>query len=202
MNTQTETWNNGRSIQRNGSAYPRSAVRIPTPTFSLFGAPSHLLTSSFAKTPLDHFVSDLQAELDRGLSALGLAPSTPAVAEPLNEKSEGLWALPWTPVMEVFRQGDQYVVQADLPGLRRDDVDISIHEDVLVISGERKRKNEEHQNAAHHTGRAYGRFVRTFTLPDNVIQDSISASLTDGVLEIRLPLPQQPEKVARKIEIK
>lgn len=105
----------------------------------------------------------------------------------------------WAPVVDIFEKGDDLVICAELPGLERDDVDISIENNTLVLRGERKRKTEFEEKDAYRLERTFGSFTRSFTLPKTVDSERISASYKDGVLELTLPKVAQAK--LRKIEI-
>jgi HSP20 family protein len=104
----------------------------------------------------------------------------------------------WIPAMDLVETGDSLVLRADLPGMKEDDVEIEIKDGVLTISGERKSESEEKGEGFHRVERAFGRFSRSLSLPDGVDADKIAASFTDGVLEVKVPKPEEtkPTRVA------
>jgi HSP20 family protein len=104
----------------------------------------------------------------------------------------------WVPAMDLAETDDQLVLRADLPGLDRDDVDIEIKDSVLTISGERETEHEENVDGYHRVERASGSFSRSLTLPQGISADAISADFDNGVLEVRIPKPEErkPHKVA------
>ena len=112
------------------------------------------------------------------------------------EDSYGTWA----PVVDIFENGDDLVICAEVAGLEPEDVDISIENNTLVLRGERKRKTEIDQKDAYRLERTFGAFTRSFTLPKTVDFARISASCKNGVLELTLPKVEQAKP--RKIEIK
>jgi HSP20 family protein len=103
----------------------------------------------------------------------------------------------WIPATDVVEDGDSYVLRSDLPGLSEDDVNIEVEDRVLTISGERKSEHESEQNGYRRVERSFGSFRRSLTLPEGVDADAVSASFDKGVLEIRIPKPEQrkPRKV-------
>ncbi|MCW2950349.1 MAG: Hsp20/alpha crystallin family protein [Thermoleophilia bacterium] len=106
----------------------------------------------------------------------------------------------WTPAMDVAEEGDEFVLRADLPGLKQDDVSIEVQERTLRISGERRfAPKPEHDGGMFRLERAYGRFERTITLPEGVDADAIHASFENGVLELHVPKPVEAKP--RRIEI-
>ena len=105
----------------------------------------------------------------------------------------------WIPAMDLVETDDSLVLRADLPGMKEDDVEIEIKDGVLTISGERKSESEEKGEGFHRVERAFGRFSRSLSLPDGVDADKIAAAFSYGVLEIRVPKPEETE--ATRVEI-
>lgn len=104
----------------------------------------------------------------------------------------------WLPAMDLAETDDHIVLRADLPGLSEGDVSIEVEDNVLTVSGERKAEHEERKEGLHRVERAYGRFSRSLTLPEGVEAKDIEASFDRGVLEVRIPKPEErkPQKVA------
>jgi HSP20 family protein len=107
----------------------------------------------------------------------------------------------WSPQIEAFERGGQFIVRADLPGLTKDDVKVEIHDDALTIQGERKRESEEEREGFYRSERSYGSFLRSIPLPEGVKADEANANFRDGVLEITMPVQHRAES-RRSIEIK
>jgi HSP20 family protein len=105
----------------------------------------------------------------------------------------------WAPAMDLVEADDQLVLRADLPGMSEDDVNIEVRDNVLTISGERKAESEEKRSGYYRMERAFGTFARTLTLPEGVDVDSIDAKFDEGVLEVRIPKPE--ERQPRRISI-
>lgn len=105
----------------------------------------------------------------------------------------------WTPAMDVVETDDHYVLRADLPGLSDGDVKIEVDDNVLTVSGERKSNRDETKQGYYRVERSYGHFSRTLTLPEGVDADSINATFDRGVLEVKVPKPEQ--RKPRKVEI-
>jgi HSP20 family protein len=103
----------------------------------------------------------------------------------------------WVPAMDLVETEDALILKADLPGLERDDVNIEIKDQVLTVSGERKSEHEEKADGFHRVERAYGGFSRSLTLPEGVAAEKIEANFDKGVLEVRIPKPEetQPHRV-------
>jgi HSP20 family protein len=105
----------------------------------------------------------------------------------------------WMPAMDLVETDDHFVLRADLPGLAEGDVNIEVEDNVLTISGERKAEHETTKEGFHRVERAFGSFSRSLTLPEGVDADAVTASFDRGVLEIRIPKPEQ--RKPRKISI-
>jgi HSP20 family protein len=97
----------------------------------------------------------------------------------------------WLPPMDLVETGDHYVLRADLPGLSDGDVNVQLEDNVLSISGERKAEHEGQHDGYYRFERPFGAFSRSLTLPDGVDPDRIEAHFDRGVLEIRVPKPEQ-----------
>jgi HSP20 family protein len=104
----------------------------------------------------------------------------------------------WVPAMDVVETDEDFVLRADLPGLSESDVNVELEDNVLTISGERKAEREERKEGYYRVERASGTFSRSLTLPDGVDPDAVRASFDKGVLEVRVPKPEErkPRKVA------
>jgi HSP20 family protein len=103
----------------------------------------------------------------------------------------------WLPAMDLVERGDEFVLRADLPGVPENEVNIELEDNVLTISGERKSEHEERTDGYYRLERASGSFSRSLTLPDGVDPEKVQASFDNGVLEVRIPKPEQrkPRKV-------
>jgi HSP20 family protein len=106
----------------------------------------------------------------------------------------------WVPAMDLVETEDHLVLRADLPGMKREDVDIEIKDGALTVSGERKAEHEENAEGYYRVERAYGRFSRSLTLPEGIQPDAVEASFADGVLEVRIPKPA--ERKPHRVEIR
>src|SRR5438270_10081706 len=104
----------------------------------------------------------------------------------------------WLPAMDLVETQDDLLLRADLPGLSESDVKIELEDNVLTISGERKAEHEERNEGYYRVERASGAFQRSLTLPEGVNPEAIKASFDKGVLEVRIPKPEErkPRKVA------
>jgi HSP20 family protein len=106
----------------------------------------------------------------------------------------------WIPSVDIHQESDKFVVRADLPGVEPKDIDVTAQNGVLTVSGERKFERSEEQKGSSRFERVEGRFVRRFTLPENVQTDNIRARHVNGVLELTIPKAAAPEPKKISIE--
>ena len=106
------------------------------------------------------------------------------------------------PAVNTREDKDAYHIELDLPGVKKDDVEISVDKNILTIKGKREVKKEEEKNDYYRIESAYGTFSRSFTLPEKVDVDNINAKSEDGVVEITIPKLQVEKNTTKKIEIK
>src|SRR4051794_25799088 len=104
----------------------------------------------------------------------------------------------WVPAMDLVETDEHFVLRADLPGLGEDDVKLEVEDRVLTLSGERRAEHEEKAEGYYRLERGSGAFARTLNLPEGVDASAISARFDNGVLEVRIPKPEQrkPQRVA------
>jgi HSP20 family protein len=105
----------------------------------------------------------------------------------------------WAPAMDVFEKEDRFVVKAELPGMKEEDIDVAVVGDMLTIRGERKAESEVKEDDYYCCERSYGSFSRSIAVPSNVDAKKVEASYEDGVLEVTLP--KIPEVKPRKIAV-
>jgi HSP20 family protein len=108
----------------------------------------------------------------------------------------------WSPRIEAFQKGDRFIVRAELPGLKKDQVNVELTEDALTIRGERREEHNEEREGYYHSEREYGEFSRTIPLPEGVIGDSAQANFRDGVLEVSMQAAPSEANRGRKLDIK
>jgi HSP20 family protein len=138
-----------------------------------------------------HMADDVDQLLQLfGFGSLGLTPTAQSTIRAV-----------WSPQIEVARRDGELVVRADLPGMDPDDVTVEIDDGVLAISGERKEENEERRDGFYRSERAYGRFYRAIPLPEGVDEDRVEASFDKGVLEIRVPAPEQQRRQPKRVNV-
>ena len=138
---------------------------------------------------------DMEDMFDRFNRSCGRLPATRSEGS-----SEVLTIADWAPSVDISETDTEFVIKVELPEVRKEDVKVSIHEGVLTIQGERKMEREESKKKYHRVERSYGRFARSFMLPENVDEESISASHKDGMLNVRLGKVEEAKP--KSIEIK
>lgn len=111
-------------------------------------------------------------------------------------------AATWSPRIEAFQKDNQFIVRAELPGLKKEDVRVNVSDSCLTIEGERRHEFEENRDGVFHTERSYGSFFREIPLPDGAIGDKAEATFKDGVLEVKLDAPPREVARGRSIDIK
>lgn len=110
-------------------------------------------------------------------------------------------AIQWAPTIDVFEKDKRLITRVDLPGVTLKDVKVEVSDGNLMISGERKREYEDQKENMYRCEREYGTFFRSVPLPEGVTLDDVTATFTDGVLEVSVPLPAT-KPVSRTVEIK
>jgi len=124
-----------------------------------------------------------------------LGPAAPR--EPMDDGTFG----DWTPAMDVEETDKEYLIKADLPAIKREDVKVGIEDGVLTVEGERKLEKEEKTKKLHRIERSYGKFIRRLTLPGDVDQQQVAAEFKDGVLEVHMPKAATAKPRSRDVKI-
>ena len=114
---------------------------------------------------------------------------------------EALSMADWTPSCNVSETNEEYRIEAELPGVKQEDLEVNIDERVLTLRGERREEKEEKGKKYHRVESSYGSFTRSFTLPDDASEDEIAAEYKDGLLIVRIPRIEPKESKARSVEI-
>ena len=117
-----------------------------------------------------------------------------------SEKEEALTVAKWAPLVDIVEHDKEYLIKAELPEVKKDDVKVTVQEDVLTITGERTFEREEEGRKYHRIERAYGRFARSFTLPEDADGNKVAAEFKDGVLKVHLPKSERAKP--KSIEVK
>jgi HSP20 family protein len=164
----------GQGRQERGLARPGSFSLSPR---EIFSASPFELMRRFAE------------QMDRAFEDFGLSATSSR-----NLGSFASEAGRWSPAIEVFQRGDNLVVRADLPGLKKEDVKVEMTDDGLILRGERKQESEEEREGFYRSERSYGRFYRLIPLPDDIDPDNVRADFNNGVLEINVPVTQSKKR--------
>jgi HSP20 family protein len=107
----------------------------------------------------------------------------------------------WRPAIDIEENNGNLMVRAEIPGMKKEDIKVSVKEDMLTISGERKRENETKEKTFHRIERSYGQFRRMIRLPAMVDADKVKATYKDGVLNVTLPKPESMKPKQIDVEI-
>ena len=108
---------------------------------------------------------------------------------------------PWTPSVDIQENENELVLTADVPGVTLENIDISIEDGALTLSGERKFSNDENKGGYHRLERSYGMFKRVFTLPESVDAEKVTASYEAGVLKVTLPKKEAAKPRTIKVSV-
>jgi len=173
----------GANLQRPTSTGSLSSQRYSNDPFS-----NPLRTLRRISENMDRF-------FDRALDDFALGRTTAGVGALASGAS-------WSPRIEAFQKDNQFIVRAELPGLKKEDVRVNVAESCITIEGERRHEFEENRDGVFHTERSYGSFFREIPLPDGAIGDKAEATFKDGVLEVRLDAPPREVARGRSIDIK
>jgi len=103
--------------------------------------------------------------------------------------------------VDIFEEGNDVVVKAELPGMKKEDLDVNLTDDTITVSGEKKKEEKIEKKDYYRVERSYGSFTRSFRLPKEVQSDKAKASFKDGVLEIRVPKTEEAMKKEKKVTI-
>ena len=107
----------------------------------------------------------------------------------------------WWPALDIAEREGEILVRAEVPGLRSEDIDVSVHDGVLSISGEKKVEKEENDADYHHVERSYGCFARNISLPDSVDTEKVESTYKNGILTVTIPKNEKAIEHSRKIPV-
>ena len=112
---------------------------------------------------------------------------------------EGIGRGAWNPSVDIYENKDHIVLEAELPGMKQDDFELTVENNVITLRGERQFEKKEDSDNYHRVERSYGSFTRSFTLPQTVSAEGATAEYNNGVLRVRLP--KREETKARRIQV-
>jgi HSP20 family protein len=114
---------------------------------------------------------------------------------------EAMTVAQWSPLVDITEDEKEYLIKVELPDVKKEDVRLTVENEVLAISGERTFEKEEKGKKYHRIERAYGSFVRSFSLPEDADASRVSANYTDGMLHVHLPKSQKAKPKAIEIKL-
>jgi HSP20 family protein len=124
--------------------------------------------------------------------------------EPGNRGGGGFPAWPsresWIPPVEILERNGHLIVRAELPGVKREDVQVRVEDDCVIVEGERQQETESDRKGYYHSERRYGSFYRCIPLPERIDASEVTARFNDGILEVEMPAPTEKTR-GRKIPI-
>jgi HSP20 family protein len=119
----------------------------------------------------------------------------------LSEGREALAGIDWAPSVDISETDKAYVVRADLPGVKKEDLKVTVENGILTLQGERKQRSEEKGEKFHRVETSYGSFMRRFTLPDDVAEDKVDAQMKEGCLEVTVPKTEEKKPKSHSVQI-
>jgi len=137
-------------------------------------------------------LSSLQERMNRLFSDFRVRP-------PLGEEEITQGA--WVPPVDIYETSDSIVLEAELPGLTKDNIVVEVKDSTLTLKGDKKFEREVKEENYHRVERSYGGFQRAFTLPSTVQQDKVKAKFRDGILEITIPKAEEAKPKQIKVDI-
>jgi HSP20 family protein len=149
----------------------------------------------FRVTPSWDPFRELEEMRSRLAPLLGRWPTLPG------GKEEPFNLMEWTPAVDIAEDDKEYTIKAELPGMNKEDVKVTVDGSVLSITGERKSEKEEKDKKYHRIERSYGSFMRSFTLPEGTASDKIAAEFKDGILKLRLPKEEKAKSKTVDVKI-
>lgn len=135
-------------------------------------------------------------EMEKRLtSVFGPSPSG------VTDNKEAMSVAQWSPLVDITEDEKEYIVKAEIPEMKKEDIKINVHDDVLAITGERQYEKEEKGKKYHKVERAYGSFMRRFSLPEDADGSKVSAEYKDGILNVHLPKSEKAKPKAIEIKV-
>jgi HSP20 family protein len=118
-----------------------------------------------------------------------------------NEETHSLTVADWSPEVDISQDDQGYLVKADLPEMKKDDVRVTVEDGILSVSGERKTEKEDQKRKFHRMERSFGNFRRSFTLPEDADSTKVTAEFRDGVLKVHLPTTRTAKTKALQVKV-
>ena len=114
---------------------------------------------------------------------------------------ESLTVVDWTPSVDIQETENEYLVKAELPEIKREDVKVTVENGILTLQGERKQEKEEKGKKFHRVERSFGSFLRTFTVPVDADETKVAADFKEGILRVHLPKTEKPRPKAIEVKV-
>lgn len=108
----------------------------------------------------------------------------------------------WSPSVNIRENDSAYTVEAELPGVKKEDIKLSVEKGTMRVEGERKERKEEKDEKIHRVESSYGSFMRTFTLPTDASEEGVEANFSDGLLTVRVPKMAKKESTKKQISVR
>lgn len=159
--------------------------------------PQRWESSRYSSGPFG-LMRQMQDEVDRWFSRFGFERGWTSPSSWLSRAGE---MVDWSPAIDAFQRGNEFVIRADVPGMTRNDLSVEVGDDSVTIRGERKHEAQDDREGMYWSERSYGSFYRVVPLPPGAISDSAKATFSNGVLEVVLEAPSQEARRGRKIDI-
>lgn len=119
----------------------------------------------------------------------------------LGEKKEALTVTEWAPLVDISEDDREYIIKAEIPEMKKEDIKLHVNHDVLTITGERKHERDEKNKKYHRVERSYGSFMRSFSLPEDADGTKVAAEYKDGVLKVHLPKSEKSQPKAIEVKV-
>lgn len=149
-----------------------------------------------AERPWDSFL-----EMEREMAAMLDRLDRMAGRWPIEAKGEGLTLADWTPKVDIIEDDKEYLVKAELPEVKKEEIRVQVRDHTLSITGERNAEKEEKGKKYHRIERTYGSFERSFTLPDEADAAKITSEFKDGVLKVHMPKVPVPNAKTTEVKV-
>lgn len=118
-----------------------------------------------------------------------------------SNRKEAIIMADWVPAVDISETEEEFEIKAELPGVKKEDLKVTLEKGVLTLQGERKEEREEKGRRVHRVERSYGRFSRSFSIPDVVDESKVKAEFKDGVLRLRLPKSERAKPKAIEVKV-
>ena len=144
---------------------------------------------------------DQLREIEEMNERLSRAYGRQVLGRPAEGGKEALTVPDWAPAVDIAETPEEFLIKAELPEVKKEDVKVTVENGVLRMEGERRQEKEEKTKKFHRVERAYGSFVRTFVVPDNIDEAKVSAEFKDGVLNVHLPKTEKAKHKAIEVKV-